>query len=85
MTSILQFHALAAARGDGLRPELVALFRSGTTVSQADLTIPDRSQSAMDEGSRRVPVPAGPSEKRVAAVAVADEECASTMDPQHNR
>ena len=84
MTSILQFHSLAAARGDGLRPELIALFRSGATVSQTDLTIPDRSRSRTDEGIQPILTPTDHPEKRVVATAVADEGCASAMDSQHN-
>jgi hypothetical protein len=84
MTSLLQFHALAAARGDGLRAELVALFRNGATVTQTDLTIPDRSRSGTDECSRQVPVTADLSEKRVAATCVADAGCASTLEQEHH-
>jgi hypothetical protein len=39
MTSFLNFHAFAAARGDGLRPELRALFERGAAPPRLELTV----------------------------------------------
>jgi hypothetical protein len=36
MTSFLNFHAFAAARGDGLRPELRALFERGAAARRLE-------------------------------------------------
>jgi hypothetical protein len=38
MSSFLSFHAAAAARGDGLRPELLALLKRAAVDPYADLT-----------------------------------------------
>jgi hypothetical protein len=38
MTSFLSFHAAAAARGDGLRPELLALLKRAAADPHADFT-----------------------------------------------
>jgi hypothetical protein len=38
MTSFLNFHAFAAARGDGLRPELHALFERSAAAPRSELT-----------------------------------------------
>ena len=37
MTSFLSFHAVAAARGDGLRPELLALLTRAAVAPQSDV------------------------------------------------
>src|SRR5260221_6822615 len=39
MTSFLNFHALAAPRGDGLRPELRALFERVAAAPCSELTV----------------------------------------------
>ena len=39
MTSFLNFHALAATRGDGLRPELRALFERVAAAPRSELTV----------------------------------------------
>lgn len=39
MTSFLNFHALAAARGDGLRSELHALFERSAAAPRSELTV----------------------------------------------
>ncbi len=39
MPPFLHFHALAAPRGDGLRPELLALFKRFAAVREPDLTV----------------------------------------------
>jgi hypothetical protein len=39
MTSFLNFHAFAAARGDGLRPELRLLFERAATAPFSDVFI----------------------------------------------
>jgi hypothetical protein len=39
VTSFLNFHAFAAARGDGLRPELRALFERGAAAPRSELTV----------------------------------------------
>jgi hypothetical protein len=39
MTSFLNFHAFAAARGDGLRPELHARFERGAAAPRSELTV----------------------------------------------
>lgn len=39
MTSFLNFHALAAARGEGLRPELRALFERVATAPRSALSV----------------------------------------------
>jgi hypothetical protein len=39
MMSFLSFHATAAARGDGLRPELLALLVGVPAASQPELTL----------------------------------------------
>jgi|SRR5882762_6963366 len=39
MTSFLSFHAFASARGDGLRPELRALFERGAAAPRSEPTV----------------------------------------------
>lgn len=39
MTSFLDFHAFAAARGEGLRPELRALFERVSEAPRSELTV----------------------------------------------
>jgi len=39
MTSFLNFHAFAATRGDGLRPELRALFERVSAAPRSELTV----------------------------------------------
>jgi len=39
MTSFLNFHAFAATRGDGLRPELRALFERVAAAPRSELTL----------------------------------------------
>jgi hypothetical protein len=39
MTSFLNFHAFAATRGDGLRPELHALFERVAAAPRSELTL----------------------------------------------
>lgn len=39
MTSLLDFHALAAARGEGLHPELRRLFERAAVSSTSDLAV----------------------------------------------
>ncbi len=41
MTSFLNFHTLAATRGDGLRPELRALFERVAAAPRSELTVRD--------------------------------------------
>ena len=41
MTSFLNFHAFAATRGDGLRPELRALFERVAAAARSELTLRD--------------------------------------------
>ena len=41
MTSFLKFHAFAATRGDGLRPELRALFERTAAAPRSELTVRD--------------------------------------------
>jgi hypothetical protein len=41
MTSFLNFHAFAATRGDGLRPELRALFERVAAAPRSELTLRD--------------------------------------------
>ena len=41
MTSFLKFHAFATTRGDGLRPELRALFERTATAPRSELTVRD--------------------------------------------
>jgi hypothetical protein len=56
MTSFLSFHAAAAARGDGLRPELLAVLeRVGTAPHSAFTMRPDGMiQSGPDPASTEV-------------------------------
>ena len=41
MTSFLNFHAFATTRGDGLRPELRALFERTAAAPRSELTVRD--------------------------------------------
>jgi hypothetical protein len=41
MTSFLKFHAFATTRGDGLRPELRALFERTAAALRSELTVRD--------------------------------------------
>ena len=41
MTSFLKFHAFATTRGDGLRPELRALFERTAAAPRSELTVRD--------------------------------------------
>ena len=41
MTSFLNFHAFAVTRGDGLRPELRALFERTAAAPRSELTVRD--------------------------------------------
>ena len=41
MTSFLKFHAFATTRGDGLRPELRALFERIAAAPRSELTVRD--------------------------------------------
>ena len=41
MTSFLNFHAFATTRGDGLRPELRALFERIAAAPRSELTVRD--------------------------------------------
>ena len=57
MTSFLNFHALAAARGEGLRPELRLLFERAATSPFSDVAIRHDGllQSGPDPASEIVP------------------------------
>jgi hypothetical protein len=48
MTSFLNFHAFAAARGDGLRPELRALFERCAAAPRSELT--ERNDGIVQSG-----------------------------------
>src|SRR6202158_2931897 len=56
MTSLLNFHAFAATRGDGLRPELRALFERVAAAPRSELTLRNdgRIQSGPDPVSAEV-------------------------------
>ena len=41
MTTFLKFHAFATTRGDGLRPELRALFERTAAAPRSELTVRD--------------------------------------------
>ena len=41
MTTLLKFHAFATTRGDGLRPELRALFERTAAAPRSELTVRD--------------------------------------------
>ena len=57
MITFLNFHAFAAARGEGLRPELRLLFERAATSPVADLVIRHDGllQSGPDPASETVP------------------------------
>ena len=57
MTSFLNFHLFAAARGEGLRPELRLLFERAATFPFADVVIRHEGflQSGPDPASEIVP------------------------------
>ena len=46
MTSFLSFHAAAAARGEGLRPELLALYVGVPVVPHPELTLHRKARSS---------------------------------------
>ena len=48
MPPFLHFHALAAPRGDGLRPELLALFERLEAVREPDLTVTELNRHLAD-------------------------------------
>jgi len=55
MMSFMSFHAIAAARGDGLRPEFLALVGVGTAPYSEPTTSSDGMiQSGSDPASRAV-------------------------------
>jgi hypothetical protein len=59
MPPFLHFHALAAPRGDGLRPELLALFERRAAVRKPDLTMTELDRHLADavvrSGPHRMP------------------------------
>jgi hypothetical protein len=59
MTSFLNFHAFAAARGDGLRPEFRALFERVGAAPHSELALRNDGmiQSGPDPISAEVPLP----------------------------
>jgi hypothetical protein len=52
MTSFLDFHAFAAARGEGLRPELRTLFERVSAAPRSELT--DRNDGMVQSGPNPV-------------------------------
>lgn len=58
MAPLLAFHALAAPRGDGLRPELLALFQHLAAASEPHFTATEscrqRADGAVQSGPHRV-------------------------------
>jgi hypothetical protein len=52
MTSFLNFHAFATTRGDGLRPELRALFERIAADPRSDLTV--RNEGMIQPGPNPV-------------------------------
>ena len=58
MTSFLNYHAFAAARGDGLRPEFRALFERVGAAPHSELTLRNDGmiQSGPDPKSAEVPL-----------------------------
>jgi hypothetical protein len=83
MTSFLSFHAAAAARGDGLRPELLALLTRAAVApdselrSRADGMIqsgPDPASVAAARMSRAISEPVQLASRRV----IAKDACAQT-------
>jgi hypothetical protein len=57
MPPFLHFHALAAPRGDGLRPELLALFERLAAVRKPDLTVTELDRYLADAVARSEPHP----------------------------
>jgi hypothetical protein len=55
MPPFLHFHALAAPRGDGLRPELLALFERLAAVHKPDLTVTEVDRHLADAVARSGP------------------------------
>jgi hypothetical protein len=55
MPPFLHFHALAAPRGDGLRPELLALFERLAAVRKPDLTVTELDRHLADAVPRSGP------------------------------
>lgn len=54
MPPFLHFHALAAPRGDGLRPELLALFERHAAARKPDLTMTELDRHLADAVDRSV-------------------------------
>jgi hypothetical protein len=52
MPPFLHFHALAAPRGDGLRPELLALFERHAAARKPDLTMAELDRHLADALAR---------------------------------
>jgi hypothetical protein len=61
MTSFLNFHAFAAARGEGLRPELRALFERCAAAPRSELTV--RNDGMVQSGPDPYPRRLRPSEE----------------------
>ena len=55
MPPFLHFHALAAPRGDGLRPELLALFERHSAARKPDLTMTELDRHLADAVARSGP------------------------------
>jgi hypothetical protein len=55
MPPFLHFHALAARRGDGLRPELLALYERLAAVRKPDLTVTELDWHLADAVDRSGP------------------------------
>jgi hypothetical protein len=55
MPPFLHFHALAAPRGDGLRPELLALFERHAAAPKPDLTMTKLDRHLADAAARSGP------------------------------
>jgi hypothetical protein len=57
MNGLMRLHTIAAARGDGLRPELVALFRERANTMGADSKIEQFASYRTDAATQAGPNP----------------------------
>ena len=82
MTSFLNFHAFAAARGDGLRPEFRALFERVGSAPHSELTLRNDGmiQSGPDPISGEVLLPLS-KEAELTSVDTSSASIASSATP----
>lgn len=78
MTTFLDFHAFAAARGEGLHPELRLLFERAGTCSGVS-SVPKRMQQTQIAQAERISSRPTPTRSRLKFVAQAD-----AADGQHH-